>query len=180
MSTKTQLIGGNFQDSEGNVLALGYLIMKLSQDGTVSGSGNICSGLTVRIQLNSSGSVDTSIAQLVWGNDVILPPNSYYRVTGYTAAGQPAWGPNNQQVTSGSTFDVGTWIPNQIISWVPPTQQTLSAYSVAGLPAGIVGLIAYASDGLKVGESTGSGTGVPVYFSDSQWRVYSTDAQVQS
>jgi hypothetical protein len=122
-ATKVQLTGGAFQDSEGNKLALGYLLMKLAQDGNISGVGNIASGIEIRIQLDSNGSVVASPAQSVWGVDQMLPPNNYYRVTGYTAAGQPAWGPNNQQVVgSGGTFDVGTWVPNQVISWVPPLQ----------------------------------------------------------
>jgi hypothetical protein len=53
-------------------------------------------------------------------------------------------------------------------------------YTVANLPVGAEGQTAYATNGRKVGEGAGSGTGVPVYFSNSHWRVYSTDAQVQS
>jgi hypothetical protein len=52
--------------------------------------------------------------------------------------------------------------------------------TVADLPAGVEGQWLYASNGLKVGEITGSGTGVPVYFSNGLWRVFSTDQQVQS
>lgn len=121
--TKVQLIGGPFEDAEGNVLNLGYLEMKLSQDESIAGVGQIASGITIRIQLNSSGSVDTSTPQSVWGNDQMLPVNSYYRVTGFTQAGQRAWGPNNQQVIgNGGTFDVGTWVPNIVLSWFPPLQ----------------------------------------------------------
>lgn len=119
-SSKVQLTGGVFQDAEGNVLANGYLLMRLSRDGVVSGVGQVGAGVDIKITLNSSGSVDTTNAQSVWGNDQLLPANTYYRVTGYTAQGQPAWGPNNQQVNgSGGTFDVGTWVPNQVISWTP-------------------------------------------------------------
>lgn len=125
-ATKVQLIGGQFQDSEGNKLALGYLVMKLAMDANISGVGNIASGIEITIQLDSNGSVVSSPIQSVWGVDQMLPPNNYYRVTGYTAAGQPAWGPNNQQVIgSGGTFDVGTWIPNQVLSWTPPVQATI-------------------------------------------------------
>lgn len=120
-ATKVQLTGGQFQDSEGNKLALGYLLMKLAMDANISGVGNIASGVEIRIQLDSNGSVVAG--QFVWGVDQMLPPNNYYRVTGYTEKGQPAWGPNNQQVVgSGGTFDVGTWVPNQVISWTPPLQ----------------------------------------------------------
>jgi hypothetical protein len=43
-ATKVQLTGGQFQDSEGNKLALGYLIMKLAMDANISGVGKHCIG----------------------------------------------------------------------------------------------------------------------------------------
>ena len=58
--------------------------------------------------------------------------------------------------------------------------QGLFQYTVALLPAGSEGMRAYATNGRKVGEGAGLGTGVPVYFSNGLWRVFSTDAQVQS
>jgi len=53
-------------------------------------------------------------------------------------------------------------------------------YTVAALPSRNVlpGQTAYATNGRKVGEGAGNGTGVPVYFSNGAWRVYSTDAVV--
>lgn len=119
-ASKVQLTGGHFQDAEGNLLANGYLKMKLNQDGTVPGVCNVCSGIEISIQLDGSGSVVTSPTQSVWGNDAVMPVNSYYVVTGYTEQGQPAWGPNIQQVIGSGPFDVGTWIPNQVISWTNP------------------------------------------------------------
>lgn len=125
MAAKTQLTGGVFQDAEGNLLANGYLLMKLSQDTTISGVGSVCSGIEVKIILNASGSVDTIVPQYIWANDQMLPINTFYKVTGYSSKGQPAWGPNNQQVLgSGGTFDVGTWVPNQMFYWDPSPQQT--------------------------------------------------------
>lgn len=125
MATKVELTGGGFQDSEGNLLANGYLIMKLSQDSKVNTS-QICSGVEIKIDLNASGDVavyPSHPVQSVWGNDQLLPINSFYRVTGFKANGQPAWGPNNQQVIGdGGTFDVGTWVPNSVISWIPSPQ----------------------------------------------------------
>ena len=35
-ATKVQLTGGQFQDAEGNKLALGYLIMKLAMDANIT------------------------------------------------------------------------------------------------------------------------------------------------
>jgi hypothetical protein len=128
MTAMTQLVGGHFQDPEGNLLVNGYLEMALNQDATVPGVCNVAAGITVRIQLDASGSVaavaSTSVGpnQYVWGNDNLSPVNTFYTVTGYTAQGQTAWGPNNQQVKGPSPFDVGTWIPNLVISWVPSTQ----------------------------------------------------------
>lgn len=186
MPSLTQLIGGAFQDGEGNLLVNGYLELVLSQDASVTGVGNIAAGVTITIQLDSDGNVASSTStppaanQSIWGNDNLVPSNTYYRVTGFTSAGQPAWGPNNQQVVGSSPFDVGTWVPNSVFSWTPPLQQVLPAYTVSLLPTGIVGMLAYATNGRKVGEGSGSGTGVPVYFSASHWRVFSTDAQVQS
>jgi hypothetical protein len=125
-ATKTQLIGGLFQDSQGNVLSNGYLKFTLNQDNSVTGVASIAAEIEITINLNSSGSVSTSTDQFLWATDVMTVPNAYYRVTGYTASGQPSWGPNNQQVTSGGTgggtFDVGTWVPNQVFSWSPPLQ----------------------------------------------------------
>jgi len=57
----------------------------------------------------------------------------------------------------------------------------LTRYTVAGLPASPgEGAIAFATNGCKIGEGTGAGTGVPVYFSLSSWRVFSTDVPVTS
>lgn len=116
MSSPLTLTGGNFSDAEGNPLDLGYLIFQLSQDSSVNGI-NVCAGVEIKVPLDSGGSADGTVA--IWGNDVLTPVNSYYRVTGYTAQGQPAWGPNNQQVIGSGSFDLSVWVPNQIFSWTP-------------------------------------------------------------
>ena len=62
-------------------------------------------------------------------------------------------------------------------------RNSLSVYTVATLPgAGAVyeGAQAFASDGRKIGEGGGAGTGVPVYYSNAAWRVPGTDAAVTS
>lgn len=120
MSSPVQLINGGFQDAEGNPLDGGYLEFELNQDSSVNGL-NICAGVTIKILLDTNGDVATSpSAQNMWGNDVLSPINSYYRVTGFSAKGQICWGPNNQQVVGNGTFDLSTWIPNQVFSWTPP------------------------------------------------------------
>lgn len=65
--------------------------------------------------------------------------------------------------------------------------QLLQHYTVSGLPVGAEGDLAYATNGRKVGEGAGLGTGVPVYYTTdggspalTGWYVFSTDALVQS
>ncbi len=112
MSTTNALTGGSFQDSLGDLLVNGYLIMQLSQDAQVNGTTQITAGSKIRINLNSSGSVSTSPNQSVWPNDVLSPSGTFYIVTAYSANGQLVWGPNPQQVLSTpSPFDIGAWVP---------------------------------------------------------------------
>jgi hypothetical protein len=40
------------------------------------------------------------------------------------------------------------------------------------------GSIIFVTDGRKVGESAGAGTGIPAYFSGGVWRAFSSDAAV--
>ncbi len=120
MSTKVQLTGGNYQDAAGNVLANGYLIMELSQDGQVNTSTELAAGRKIKIFLDSSGNVVTSPPQYVWPNDVITPPNTFYIVSAYTFAGQLVWGPNAVQVFSTpSPFPIGTWPPTGALTPIP-------------------------------------------------------------
>jgi hypothetical protein len=128
MSTKVQLIGGEYQDSEGNVLADGYLILRLNQDSVVNTS-QVCAGIDIKIQLDSDGNVASSTStppapdQFVWGNDQLTPINSFYKISGFANNGQPSWGPNNCQIIGdGGTFDMGTITPNTVFSWQPSVQ----------------------------------------------------------
>jgi hypothetical protein len=54
----------------------------------------------------------------------------------------------------------------------------LGTFTVAGLPTGAVGNTAYASNGRKNGEGSGSGTGVMVFKDASAWRAADTGATV--
>jgi hypothetical protein len=114
MPSKVQLINGNFQDAEGNVLALGNLVLELSQDEQLSSlAGQVASGIKITISLNSSGSVSTSPPQSVWPTDVMNPSGASYTVWAYTAEGQLAWGPNyGLTIPSGATYDLDNWVPN--------------------------------------------------------------------
>lgn len=54
----------------------------------------------------------------------------------------------------------------------------LGTFTVAGLPTGAAGNTAYASNGRKNGEGSGSGTGVMVFRDATAWRAADTGATV--
>lgn len=58
--------------------------------------------------------------------------------------------------------------------------QGVTSYTVAGLPAGTAGQLAYASNGRKVGEGAGAGTGVLVYKDATNWRTCDASTTVAS
>ena len=115
MSTVNQLTGGVFADSEGNVLANGYLLFELNQDGFVNTNTQVCPGRVIKIPLDSGGNIVFSPAYSLWPNDVLIPSGSFYLVSAYTSKGELVWGPNSQSVLSSpSPFDVGNWIPGKV------------------------------------------------------------------
>ena len=78
---QVQLIGGPFTDSELNVLALGSLVMELSQDEQISTTaGQACGGIKITIALDASGDVVTSPAQFVLPTDQLVPAGAFYRI----------------------------------------------------------------------------------------------------
>lgn len=112
MADKVQIIGGAFQDSEGNVLDSGWLTMELNQDEQAPSTGQVASGIELRVPLDEDGNIQTSPAIEVWPNDVLIPTGSYYIVNGFTSRGQHAWGPFYGQVLSTpDPFDVTAWVP---------------------------------------------------------------------
>src|SRR5690348_12015866 len=128
MATQVQIINGSFQDAEGNLLANGSLTLELSQDEQAAGSGQICAKRIVTVPLDANGNVSGTVN--VWPNDQLTPANSYYLVKGFNSLGQLVWGPNAQQITGASPFNLNTWIPNYLPNFSPatttPTLQTNS------------------------------------------------------
>jgi hypothetical protein len=104
----------------------------------------------------------------------IIPSQAQFR--GSSIASQTDLLEDIALVADGSTVPTG----NATGSIVAQGPISAGQYTVANLPVGAEGQTAYATNGRKVGEGAGSGTGVPVYFSNTHWRVYSTDAQVQA
>src|SRR5579863_10504856 len=147
-SPNLQIEGGQFQDFEGNALALGYLVVQLSHDAEViSVPCQVVSGYKLRINLNSAGSIPASPATLVWSADVLQPGGTYYVVMAYKADGTQAWS-NPQFWSLASTpdpLDVGTIVPSNppggglipmspAVLLNPSGDQTISRFNL--LPAG--------------------------------------------
>lgn len=118
--------GGDNNDYAGlTFVVTGFTASAGANNGTFTCTASTATTLTLAngSAVNETHSGTATASQAIWGNDQMLPMNSYYRVTGFSAEGQPVFGPNNQQVNgSGGTFDTGTWVPNQVISWTPPLQ----------------------------------------------------------
>lgn len=94
-----QITGGAFQDSEGNPLDAGTLVLTLNRDAYTDSTLTvlICAGQTLEIPLDANGNIDGTVK--VWPNDQLLDvwnltTDTYYTAKAVTADGQLAWGPN--------------------------------------------------------------------------------------
>lgn len=56
-SNQVQLLGGSYQDAEGNVLNHGKLVFELNQDSQITGGGQVAAGLKIEVGLDSQGDV---------------------------------------------------------------------------------------------------------------------------
>jgi hypothetical protein len=113
-SPNLQIEGGNFQDAAGDILVDGYLIWELSHDENYSaGPAQIVAELKFKTPLNSSGSIASSPAVMIYSNDVLTPGGSFYIVMAYKADGTQAWA--DQQyftfTSSPNPIDIGTIVP---------------------------------------------------------------------
>lgn len=109
----TFLVGGGFQDSEGNLAANGTLIAQLNAPAvdTSTGTTVVCTN-EVKYGLDSAGNVSTDPIQSIWSCDnlQVLPSlagyiDLYYKVRVYTSRGQLVWGPNCLVLTTANEFD---------------------------------------------------------------------------
>ena len=132
-----------------------------------SGEERFMSNGTTRFRVNGQGAGlqdgDVSAPALFWGGDI---DTGLYYATGAMRLGVNGgarffWGDND----SGPT--------NTPLRF--PSFTLAAANALSGLTAG---QMLYISNGRKVGEGAGSGTGVIAYYSNTSWRVLSTDAAV--
>lgn len=108
----TQLTGGAFQDPLGNPLANGYLLLQLNQDAQYATSNQLVfGGVAIRIQLDANGNVAST--QSVWANGDLTPAGTFYYINVYNSKGVLQNNPTPLTITipSGSTYNLGLWIP---------------------------------------------------------------------
>jgi hypothetical protein len=79
-------------------------------------------------------------------------------------------------VTNAGFVGVGTTAPAARLDVAGPLRP--GVYALASLPTGVVGAQAFVSNGRKIGEAAGAGTGVLAVFSNSAWRRLSDDTPV--
>lgn len=97
--TPVQIVGGFFQDNQGNPLANGYLEFQLSSPAVVGTSTFLlCDNYTITIPLDSGGSVVTSPAYYLWANTDLTPSDTFFSLKGYTTKGQLVYGPEYGQI----------------------------------------------------------------------------------
>jgi hypothetical protein len=109
-----QIIGGGFQDAEGNLLVNGYLLFELSHDELYSaGNSQIVAGLKFRVNLNTVGSISANPAVFIYANASLTPSGSYYLVRAFKADGTEAWASPQMWVFAATPnpFDLGTQVP---------------------------------------------------------------------
>jgi hypothetical protein len=111
-----QITGGAFQDPAGNLLANGYLLFQLNQDSFITSTAiQICADSAIKVPLDVNGNVVTSPAYYLYANNSIIPPNSFYTMSGHSARGQLVYGPVYVSIPiTPNPFDLGTLIPGDI------------------------------------------------------------------
>lgn len=91
------IVGGAWQDNEGNPLANGYLTFRLNTDAVSCNGGQAAAGRLVTVPLDANGNIVGSPTTAIWANGNLTPAGTTYSIIAYTAKGQPVW--NNPKFT---------------------------------------------------------------------------------
>jgi hypothetical protein len=123
-----QIVGGNFTDAQGTVLANGKLRFVLNQDYQSSSPAWVGAGIQVDIPLDDTGNVSSDPAYFLEATDGMVPSGAYYIVTAYSQSGQLAWAsPQIQPILSSpDPYDLGAWIPNQTVPPASPSAGSIT------------------------------------------------------
>lgn len=98
--------GGAFNDSGGNIIALGSITFLLSSPCRVTGTGQVVQNVVQSFPLDSSGNV--AIGTPLWGNDQLTPSGTYYTINVYSSNGALVRGPESWQITGAPPIDLGS------------------------------------------------------------------------
>ena len=82
-----QLVNLNFQTIDGNALANGTLILRLSGDAVTDTGKQVYAGLTTSASIDSNG----NCSALLWANFEMTPNDTTYIAKAYSSIGQLAW-----------------------------------------------------------------------------------------
>ncbi len=140
MSTKVQIEGGAFQNEQGVVVALGTLVLQLSQDAQVVSPPSQVNDTPITVNLDSNGNVPASPSVLIWGNDQLVPSGTVYSARVFDATGALVWGPQLWSLSGAGPIDLGTLTPtssgvsypNAVLKH-PSADQTIDQFNL--LPA---------------------------------------------
>lgn len=103
-----QIVGGNFQDPEGNALDGGSVTFRLTTDAVAAGNQVVASVLT-KATLDTSGNIVGTVN--LWPNDQLDPSDTIYRIKAYDVRGQQVWESENVIPSGGGSFNLGTLVP---------------------------------------------------------------------
>jgi hypothetical protein len=109
------LVGGSFQDSAGNYLANGWIVLELSAPAKdlATQTIQVCNSASIKLMLDEGGSIVQTPLPYIWANNLMLPQSTYYTARVYSSRGQLAWGPNVQYIEAKAgtvPIDITTWV----------------------------------------------------------------------
>jgi hypothetical protein len=105
------VVGGGFQDGEGNLLTEGSVIFQLSADATdnATGTQQICSGQKLPVPLDDDGNIVVDPVYYIVPNDLITSNvsgigDTFYWITAEDENGQTVYGPNAILLLAANAF----------------------------------------------------------------------------
>lgn len=109
-----KIITGTWDHADGSAVANGFLYLKLSQDATAVGTGQVAPRL-ITIQLTSTGSIPTNTS--IYANDELSPVGTSYSLSVDDLGRGNVWGPEIFELTGSSPIDINSLVP---IATSPP------------------------------------------------------------
>jgi hypothetical protein len=103
-----QIVGGNFQDPEGNPLNGGSVTFRLTTDAVATGT-QVTAAILTKATLDTSGNIVGTVK--LWPNDQLNPSDTIYRIKAYVASGLRVWETEAAIPSGGGSFDLGTLVP---------------------------------------------------------------------